>query len=348
MKDSNDCIIYVGKAKNLKKRVQTYFQNSNTHSPKVERLIKNIKDFDIIQTDTEFEAFLLECNLIQEFKPHYNQKMKNPLSYTYIEVQLHQEYPRIVTISNPVITDTNLYFGPYSSKNTAERAINGIKDLYKINCGNPSKMNSACLNHSLGLCIGMCLGGTAIKQYNTIIDTIIALLNGTDHSILEKIQQRMIKASERFDFEKAAKYRDLIELIHYLLNRKKVIEFTESNQNIAITEHLLDGTLKLFLIKGSKVLFREKLSLTSASSGQINAMIKSTILAYFDPNERNSSILINRFEIDEAQIIYSYLKGSNCSYIIIPEKWLEFENHVNLDDAVNQILCNYKEMPSNV
>jgi excinuclease ABC subunit C len=346
MKDSHGSIIYVGKAKNLKKRVQTYFQNTKSHSSKVERLVKHIRDFDYIRTDTEFEAFLKECSLIQELKPHYNSKMKNPLAYSYIEIQMDQEYQRIIVTSEPNKGENTLYLGPYASKGTLERALDGIKQYFKISCPYPKK-NSACLNFSLGLCIGMCQGGSAIKQYNDIVTKITALLLGTDQSILEELEQRMVIASEQFDFETAAKYRDLIELIHYLLNRKKVIEFTEANQNILVIEPLHAGKIKLFLIKGNKVLFQEKLTLHGSTIDLISK-IKSYIPSYFGTNEHNPSIQINRFEIDQAQIIYGYLKGSNCSFITIPEHWLKMENHVQIDLAIHELLNAYREMPSNV
>jgi excinuclease ABC subunit C len=346
MKDSHGGILYVGKAKNLKKRVQTYFQNTKSHSPKVEKLVKHLKDFDYILTDTEFEAFLKECSLIQELKPHYNSKMKNPQAYSYIVIQVDQEYQRIIVTSNPNKEENYLVFGPYASKGTVERALEGIKDYFKINCTNP-KMNSACLNYSLGLCMGMCLGGPAIKQYNEIVTKIIALLNGTDQSILDEMEQKMVSASEQFNFESAAKYRDLIDLIHYLLSRKKVIEFTEANQNILVIEPLNADKIKLFLIKGNKVLFQEKFPL-NCSDIELKSIIKSYISTYFTTVEQESSLQISRFEIDQAQIIYSYLKSNNCSFIMIPENWFKTENQSNIDNALHKLLASYMEMPSNV
>ena len=348
MKDSHGSIIYVGKAKNLKNRVQSYFRNTKHASPKVERLVANIRDFEIIHTDTEFEAFLLECKLIQELKPHYNRKMKNPLSYTYLKIQLDQEYYRIDTTSTVSESENSYYFGPYTSKSSVERAIQSIKEHYKINCSNPSKMDSACLNYSIGLCIGMCQGGAALEQYNNIVKKMICLLTSTDMSILEEMQLRMKTAAEEFDFETAAKVRDSIDLVNYLLNRKRVIEFTEANQNVAIIEPLSEGMLKLFLIKGNNVLLSDKLSLKSSSSQQLITVIKKNILTYFSAKAHGSTKLINRFEIDEAQIIYSYLKGSNCSYIIIPEEMLESEDPAYINNAIQMLLTNFKKMPSSV
>jgi excinuclease ABC subunit C len=119
MKDSLQSIIYVGKSKDLKSRVSSYFINSKSHSPTVVKLVKNIKDFEYILTDTEFEAFMLECKLIREIKPMYNKKMKSPLSYTYIKI--HKDYTNIETSTESVQDDGNFYFGPYTSKGTVEK-----------------------------------------------------------------------------------------------------------------------------------------------------------------------------------------------------------------------------------
>ena len=114
MKDSYGSIIYVGKSKNLKNRVSSYFQESSTHSNKVIKLVQHLKDFDIIQTDTEFEAFILECKLIKEIQPLYNRLMKNPQSYTYIRIVMDRSSQRIELANRMNEDDGNLYFGPYT------------------------------------------------------------------------------------------------------------------------------------------------------------------------------------------------------------------------------------------
>ncbi|WP_236619601.1 UvrB/UvrC motif-containing protein [Bacillus sp. 1NLA3E] len=338
MKDSLGCIIYVGKSKNLKNRVQSYFQNSKSHTQKVKKLVQNLKDFDYILTDTEFEAFMLECKLIKEIKPTYNKKMKSPQSYTYIVIKMDEEYRKIELTNCTIENDNNIYFGPYSSKSSVEKILQGLKEFLKINCSNPSNKKVACLNYSLGMCIGMCLGGSAIEQYNEILDKIISLLNGTDKSILEDLKERMLNASENFDFETAAKYRDLIESLNFLLNREKVIAFTKENHNIAMIEHLSEHTIKLFLIKGNKVLFCEKFALEAINFELIRSMIRSNIFICFKNAAFHSPLEISSEDIDEAQIIYSYLKGSPSNNRTIPEHWLDSEDNPNLVEEIDKLL----------
>lgn len=338
MKDSLGQIIYVGKAKNLKNRVQSYFRNSKSHSPKVKKLIMHLKDFDYILTDTEFEAFMLECNLIKELKPTYNRLMKNPQSFIYIVIDMDKEYRNIEITYRTPENDGKLYFGPYTRKSTVEKAIQGIKECFKINCNNPSRKNTACLNYSLGLCIGMCLGGSAVQQYNEIIDKIIGFLQGKDMGMLKEMEQMMLVASEKYDFEAASKYRDTINAVKSLLDKEKVIEFTEKNNNIVMIDYVTDSTIKLFLIKRTTVLFSHKYLLEDKSIEQLGQQIKTNILTCFSSKELNSSIGVSRDEIDEAQIIYSYLKSDNCRYVIMPEEWLEPEKNFNIDLSLNKLL----------
>ncbi|WP_394578810.1 GIY-YIG nuclease family protein [Cytobacillus firmus] len=333
MKDSQGQVLYVGKAKNLKNRVQSYFRASNNHSPKIKKLVKHLRDFDYILTDTEFEAFMLECQLIKNIKPLYNRMMKSPQSFIYISISLTGNH-RKIDIAFNIENDGKVYFGPFTSRRNVERALRGLKDCFKLNCSNPNGTKSACLNYSLGSCLGRCLGGPAEQQYNDILDRFIGFLKGTDMSILEDMNQMMLNASEAFNFEAASAYRDHIQAVSSLLKKEKVIEFTEENHNIAAIERLTDSVIKLFLIKRTEILF----SHSFAEAHSMEEKIKANILAYFKNDEANAAGDISKHEIDAAHIIYRYLHSGSCSYLLIPESWLESENHSTLDLALEDLL----------
>jgi len=339
MRDSLGNVIYIGKAKNLKNRVKTYFQGSKNISPKVEKLVKNLKDFDYITTDTEFEAFILECKLIKELKPMYNRLMKSPLSYIYIVIKTGQTY-RIIETSNVMTeNDNNIYFGPYQSKNTVERALQGIKECYKIACSNSMKRNTSCLNHSLGLCVGMCINDSAVEYYNSIVKKIISFLNGDDMSILEDLNHKMQEATEKLDFETAARYRDYIKSAYSLVNRAKTIRFAESSNNILLAEQLTKGVIKIFLVKRNIILFSKKYMLDSIGLEQLKKVIKRHIIVFFG-NGCVSSFPdhVGKEEIDEAQIIFHYLKSKPDSYVFIPQYWLNDNTGAQIDEAIDTLL----------
>lgn len=332
MKDSQETIIYVGKAKNLKRRVQSYFQKSKAHPQKIKKMVSNIKDFDFILTDTEFEAFMLECKLIKNLKPLFNKKMKSSNSYVYIVVHLDEELHHIEITNNPIHGAGKLYFGPYISRHTVEKAIVSLKENFKILCSTPSKKGTACLNHSLGLCMGMCLGGPIITKHNNIIENIVSLLSGQDLTMLRELEQKMDVAAEQFDFETAAKYRDHMSAINFLINKEKVIDFTEENKNIAVIEYLNANTFKLFLIKRNIVLFSNRYVLHPSNIEQI----ATNIVTYFNQTTVNPPV--SRDEIDEAQIIYSYLNSSQCEFTEIPNTWLEESDMSRLKNTLTTLL----------
>lgn len=339
MKDSAGHILYVGKSKNLKQRVRSYFQQSNAHSPKVKKLVNHLKDFELILTDTEFEAFMLECRYIKKYKPLYNKKMKNPLAYTYICIHTNEELHRIEITHNPAEEAGRLHFGPYTSRSTVERAVQGLQECLGILCSAPSSRQTACLNHSLGLCNGVCLSKDAIEPYNSSVNRIAALLGASDSGILEEMSSKMQAASASLEFETAIKYRDYLQAIHSLLHKERVIGFAEANPDIAVIEHLAPGIIKLFLIRRNAILYREAYSVTRCDRIGLLPLIKKRILDTFQYQPSPASFEIGKDEIDESQIIYSYLqgKGSACRFLVIPAEWLSDASHA-LDDGLRSLL----------
>ncbi|AIQ61549.1 GIY-YIG nuclease family protein [Paenibacillus borealis] len=339
MKDSLGHIIYVGKAKQLRKRVQSYFYNNKGHSPKVKQLVKHIRDLEYRLTDTEFEAFMLECQLIKEIKPMYNRKMKNPLAYSYISIVDTAPYRQIEIGYEPSTQANSLSYGPYTSRSTVERAVQGIKESQRILCSSPHSRTTRCLNHSLGLCIGMCGGGEALKRYEEIVGQIISLLNGSGNSIIDGLEARMEEAALRFDFEAAAKYRDYLGAVHSLLHKEQVIGFTGENKNIIVLEQVDGQSHKLILIKGSVILYRTRLATGALDCGQLTEVITAAAQEHF----RISSLVaaaeeMSRHKIDEAQIIYSYLKSSSGNYLLVPPEWLEDTGTAKLEEGINGLI----------
>lgn len=339
MKDSLDTIIYVGKSKNLRNRIGSYFINSKSHSPMVIKLVKNIKNFDYMQTDTEFEALLLECKLIKEIKPIYNRQMKSPRGYCYIKIKMDEKYPDIEICNEPKSSDGNLYFGPYTNKNTVEKGLYGIKEHIKILCTNNSRKASGCLKYSMNLCIGMCTANPSKEHYFALIEKVIKLLSGNDSTILEEMEQEMnIKAAD-FDFESAAKYRDYIRAVKHFTNTAKIIRFTEANKNIALVEFLNNKEIKFFLVRYNKLVFSERYKLDNFSINEIKHKFKSNIISHFSSTLK-SSVNIGKNEIDEAHIIYNYLKSkeSTCKYIVIPEQWINDMDSLNINKVVDEFI----------
>jgi len=345
MKDSRGTVIYVGKSKSLKKRVQSYFYNNKSHSPKVKRLVQHVKDLEYIVTDTEFEAFMLECRLIQDIKPMYNRKMKNPLGYHYIVLRQKRDW-RWLEVTDTLdegAPDRSHFFGPYTAgRNSLEQAVQKVKECCKIACNHTSAASTAntpCLNYSIGFCLGKCLGGEAARQFDEVMDQFIALLQGEDRSLYDQMERNMLDAAERFDFEQAAKYRDGMNAVNLLLSKQHVIEFAEENHSIVVYEYLDDNTIKLFLIKGNVVLHSERCSVASTVDIEsLRRRVKALILSYFTKDIEHDAAEITREDIDTAQIIYSYLQSSACRYLVIQDSWTEDDGEPDMEAALKDFL----------
>lgn len=339
MKDSLGSVIYVGKSKNLRNRVGSYFINSKSHSPKVLKLVKNLKDFDYQLTDTEFEALLLENKLIKEIKPTYNRQMKSPKGYCYVCINMDEKYPGIEICMEPVSDQRKLCFGPYTSRNTVERALFGIKDHCRILCNYSSGKSSGCLRYSMGLCLGMCTYEASQEQYLDLLEKVKGLLSGADQTIIEEMKQEMNASAENFDFEKAAKYRDYIRAVSHLTGTAKMLEFAQTNINFAVADFLNDSEIKIFLVRYNKLLFSEKYDLNIMDSEKIRKELQRNILSCFgDAMKCNGSI--GKDEIDEAHIIYHYLKSPErtCSCAPIEEQWIKDADSLKIRSAVDELI----------
>ena len=217
-KDKNGSIIYVGKAKNLKNRVRSYFRGS--HDTKTELLVSEIEDFEFIVTESNTEALLLEINLIQENKPKYNIRLKDDKSYPYIKIS-NETYPRLL-ITRQVKKQDGLYFGPYPDSGAATEIKRLLDRLFPFKkCTNPA--NKVCFYYHLGQCNAHTICQTDQAYWDGLKEDVKNFLNGKDDKIINQLREKMTKASEHMEFERAAEYRDLIQAIGLLRTKQRVM-----------------------------------------------------------------------------------------------------------------------------
>ncbi len=226
-KDKNGTIIYVGKAKNLKNRVRSYFHGS--HNTKTELLVSEIEDFEYIVTGSNTEALLLEINLIQENKPKYNIRLKDDKSYPFIKIT-NEPYPRLL-ITRQVKKDGGLYFGPYPDSGAATEIKRLLDRLFPFKkCTNPA--NKVCFYYHLGQCKAHTICQTDQTYWDSLKEDVKNFLNGRDDKIVNELRDKMTKASELMEFERAAEYRDLIEGIGLLRTKQRVMNQDMQDRNI--------------------------------------------------------------------------------------------------------------------
>ncbi|CXT06700.1 Excinuclease ABC subunit C [Staphylococcus aureus] len=227
MKDRNDQVIYVGKAKKLRNRLRSYF--TGAHDTKTTRLVGEIRRFEFIVTSSETESLLLELNLIKQYQPRYNILLKDDKSYPFIKIT-KEKYPRL-QVTRTVKQGTGKYFGPYPNAYSAQETKKLLDRIYPYRkCDKmPDKL---CLYYHIGQCLGPCVYDVDLSKYAQMTKEITDFLNGEDKTILKSLEERMLTASESLDFERAKEYRDLIQHIQNLTNKQKIMSSDKTIRDV--------------------------------------------------------------------------------------------------------------------
>ncbi len=227
MKDRNDQVIYVGKAKKLRNRLRSYF--TGAHDAKTTRLVGEIRCFEFIVTSSETESLLLELNLIKQYQPRYNILLKDDKSYPFIKIT-KEKYPRLL-VTRTVKQGTGKYFGPYPNAYSAQETKKLLDRIYPYRkCDKmPDKL---CLYYHIGQCLGPCVYDVDLSKYAQMTKEITDFLNGEDKTILKSLEERMLTASESLDFERAKEYRDLIQHIQNLTNKQKIMSSDKTIRDV--------------------------------------------------------------------------------------------------------------------
>jgi len=253
MRNANDDIIYIGKAKNLKNRVRSYFRGA--HDTKTEKLVSEIHHFEYIVTKTNKESLLLEINLIKKYQPHYNIKLKQGTMYPYLKITSEKD-PQLV-ISHKVEKDGGIYFGPYPNVTAATGTQQLIQKIYPLRkCG--KNETRACFYYHLGQCIGCCDHEVPKEEYDAQIKKIQRFLNGDVKTIKDDLTSKMNEASERLDFEKAMDYRDQIKYIEATVEKQNIMNADFTNRDVF--SYVVDRgwiSIQVFLLRQSTIIKRE-------------------------------------------------------------------------------------------
>ena len=252
-KDKNGTIIYVGKAKNLRNRVRSYFRGS--HDTKTEALVSEIVDFEFIVTESNIEALLLEINLIKENKPKYNIMLKDDKSYPFIKIT-NERYPRLI-ITRQVKKDGGLYFGPYpdvGAANEIKRLLDRIFPFRK--CTNPP--SKVCFYYHIGQCMAHTVCRKDEAYFKAMSQEVSDFLKGQDDKIIDELKSKMALAAQSMEFERAAEYRDLIQAIGTLRTKQRVM--AKDLQNRDVFGYYVDKgwmCVQVFFVRQGKLIERD-------------------------------------------------------------------------------------------
>ncbi len=240
MRNKENAVIYIGKAKNLRNRVTSYFRENPDHTPKVAAMVSHVYDYDFIVTDSEYEALVLECSLIKQHKPRYNILLKDDKGYHYIRIST-EEYPRITSENNT--NAPGRYLGPYTSGFVTKEAVNEANRVFMLpTCRKkfPQDIGKGrpCLNYHIKNCMGVCRGRIAHSDYLASVEQAVEFIRSGSAGSVERMEQEMNAAAEALDFEKAAMLRDRIVAVKKAAEKQKMINSgVESADVIGVVEY---------------------------------------------------------------------------------------------------------------
>ncbi len=281
-------IIYIGKAKNLRGRIKSYF-NKNQINAKTEVLVSKISDLQLIITDSEIEALVLENNLIKEHKPKYNILLKDDKSFPYIRIT-NEPFPRIFS-TRQIIKDGSKYFGPYTDVKSLNHSLRMIKSLFKIrNCKlklDPKSIEKnnykTCLEFHIKKCDGPCENFISENNYKITVEQVIKLLQGKTNELVSELAKEMQTASENFEFEKAAEFRDKISQLNIYSEKQKVVSTDNHDKDIiAIAAEEKDAACTILQIRSGKLIGKKQFKFSSNIDSSLNEIYLSAIKFYYN------------------------------------------------------------------
>ena len=321
MKDKDGVIIYVGKSKDLSKRVKSYFRSFNSKGLKVQAMVKNIHEFEYFITDTEQEALILEANLIKKHLPRFNILLRDDKKYPYICVSLSEEYPRVY-MTRDLKKDDNRYFGPYTSAFAVHTTIDAINNSFNIRkCSRDlsKSYERPCLNFHIKKCLGPCTGKVNYDKYMEKINEILEILNGNQGILIEALEEQMKSAATDLNFEIAADYRDKINAIKALQEKQRINSVKGEIYDIISYYQTADKIcIMVFFIRGGNLIGRDKFTF---DSDKIDDVISSFILQFYSGVKMIPKNILVKEAIEDQKLIENWLsdiKGKKVT-ITVPK-----------------------------
>lgn len=328
MKDKQGRIIYVGKAKSLRSRVSSYFQSRGTSDLKTATLVSKVVDLELIVTDSEIEALILEANLVKEHKPRYNVNLKDDKRYPYLMLTVGEPFPRLL-VTRRVKNDGARYFGPYTNVAGMRRTLNFLMHHFGLRSCNleiPSttgRKYKVCLDYHIGRCGGACETLETADQYHRHVDAVIMFLSGRRTDLIKNLSERMQKASEELKFEEAARLRDTVEALESVRQKQKVDSALDIDRDvIAFARDGRDAVAAALQVREGILIGRQDFQLAVDPEIPDGELLTGFLKQYYNHAENLPQEIYLPIAVDEPGLIEKWLakeKGSKVDFVV-PQK----------------------------
>lgn len=345
MRDIQDNVIYVGKAKKLKNRVSQYFQDSAAHTPKTRIMVSKIDHFEVFVTASEFEALILECSLIKRYWPKYNILLKDDKGYPYLRLNMGDSYPRLTMVSQ-IADDGSEYFGPFGSRSVTQNVIDTIKQTFQLPlCSKqfPRDIGKGrpCLHFHMNQCAGWCRSCDLQANYRLAMEQARQLLKGNYKDVAEQIKEQMLRAADDLNFELAASLRDRLASVEALGKKQLVIAGNGADTDvIGYAETNNKACLAILHFKNGNLIEKEY-EVFHVPEDRIQA-VSSLVKQYYFSSKLIPKQVFLPFEIEDSAVLQEYLQtqGKRSITIKVPQKGhyrslMELANKNALEEAVS-------------
>lgn len=310
MLDEDKEILYIGKAKCLRKRVLQYFSSYGTSTEKIMALMNRVKDLNYIITPTEIDALVLENNLIKKHKPYYNILLKDDKNYPFIRIDIKSDYP-CIEIVRKVTDDKAKYFGPYMQGISARDITELIHSTFpirscKLDLDNLPKNHRPCLNYHIKRCLSPCTDKVSIKDYKLIIDKVIAFLQGNDKKVKEILKDKMIKAAENEEFEIAIYYKERLKTLDKIVRKQVTYLSKDYNLDIfGIADNGIKSAVNMLIVRGGKLIGSENILLENASLNE-SSTLSDYLSQYYRATPILSDEIITSVKIESMNVLENF------------------------------------------
>jgi excinuclease ABC subunit C len=321
-------LLYVGKAVSLRNRVRQYFQKSRAPDARLDAMISKIADLEVIVTDSEIEALILEANLVKQYNPRYNVNLKDDKSYPFIVVT-NEPFPRVF-VTRRIVRDGSKYFGPYTDVKTMRYALKTIRDTFKVRSCNyfidqeviRKKKIKVCLDYHIKKCDGPCEGLVSEEKYNEMIHQVTQLLKGKTSSLVKTLEGEMERLSDEMRYEDAATVRDRIQALSVYASRQKIVDLEESDRDIvAIAADGDDACGVVFRIREGKLVGSQHFYMNNVEGRAETEVVEQFLERYYLDAQDIPREIFLPVELESVEVVTRWLseKSGEPVEIIVPK-----------------------------
>ena len=324
MKDRRSEILYIGKAKVLRNRVRSYFQNSRNLHPRTRIFLDKVDDIKFLTTKTEAEALILESNFIKKHQPKYNVLLKDDKHYPYLRLTTQEKFPRLEVVRR-IKKDKATYFGPYTMVKEVRETIRLIYKIFPLRQSKDkldgSPLRRPCLNHQMGRCLAPCAGLVSSQDYSEIVQDVSLFLKGKNTTLLKDLKTKMEAASVETRYEEAAVLRDKISAVQTVIDKQKIISTSLEDQDVvAYCSEKDQAMVQVLIIRSGKMLGEKIFKLKSRKEMEEDETLSSFLKQYYADESILPAEVLLPHPIEDADLIASWLseKKGACVRIEVP------------------------------